>query len=179
LDALRLRKNSRHVAIDPFEITSWGGVGLHQVQRLNGGQDFEWMEEPSIHALSKLIQSQKKFDVVFIDGNHRFDDVLVDFYLSDQLVSPGGLIVFDDLWMASIRTVISFILTNRHYKLVPETVSNSIVLEKVADDNRDWYHFRKFTIDKYAGKYPSKLRRMASQIARATGTYRLIRRRGF
>jgi len=84
LDALRPRLNSFHIAIDPFELTQWGGVGLHQIKRLNAEPVFEWIAEQSIHALSRLIKSGKRFDFIFIDGNHRFDDILVDFYLSDQ-----------------------------------------------------------------------------------------------
>jgi len=84
LDALRSRLNSLHVAIDPFEITLYGGIGLQQIKRLNAAVGFEWVAERSIHALSRLIKSEAKFDFIFIDGNHRFDDVLVDFYLSDE-----------------------------------------------------------------------------------------------
>src|SRR4051812_5281650 len=83
LAGLRSRRNSHHVAIDPFEITQAHGVGLHQVKRLGAAPSFEWIPEYSIHALSRLIKSEEKFDFIFIDGNHRFDDVLVDFYLSD------------------------------------------------------------------------------------------------
>jgi predicted O-methyltransferase YrrM len=146
LDGLRSRPNSRHVAIDPFEITAWGGVGLQQLKRLSVGPSFQWMNDQSIHALPRLIKTGDKFDFIFIDGNHRFDDVLVDFYLSDQLVSPGGLIIFDDLWMPSVRTAISFILTNRSYKVVPQPIQNMMVLEKLADDNRDWRHFERFKV---------------------------------
>jgi predicted O-methyltransferase YrrM len=146
LDGLRSRRNSRHVAIDPFEITAWGGVGLQQLKRLSVAPTFEWIDEYSIHALSRLIKNGEKFDFIFIDGNHRFDDVLVDFYLSDQLVSPGGLMAFDDLWMSSVRTVINFILTNRQYKILPQPVENMMVLKKLTDDNRDWLHFESFKV---------------------------------
>ena len=81
-----------------------------------------------------------------IDGNHRFDDVLVDFYLSDQLVSPGGLLIFDDMWMPSVRTVVNFILTNRQYKIVSQPIRNMMVLKKLADDDRDWCHFENFKV---------------------------------
>jgi predicted O-methyltransferase YrrM len=148
LDALRSHTNSGHVAVDPFEITLWGGVGLAQVKRLNPTPNFEWISEHSIHALSNLIKSQLKYDFIYIDGNHRFDDVLVDFYLSDQLASPGGLMVFDDMWMPSVQTVINFILRNRQYEIVPQPIQNIMVLKKLSDDNRDWRHFESFKVPK-------------------------------
>lgn len=48
----------------------------------------------------------EKFDLIFIDGSHRFDDVLVDFTLAAELCPIGGSIVFDDAFMKSIWTVI-------------------------------------------------------------------------
>jgi len=176
LDALRSRLNSLHVAIDPFEITLYGGIGLQQIKRLNAAVGFEWVAERSIHALSRLIKSEAKFDFIFIDGNHRFDDVLVDFYLSDQLVSRGGLMVFDDMWMPSIRTVANFILTNRQYKIVSQPVENMLVLNKLADDNRDWCHFESFKISNpKRGRVASAVRQAVLQVSRITGTEGTLR----
>jgi predicted O-methyltransferase YrrM len=88
------------------------------------------VEDYSIHALSDLIRDQAEFDFIYIDGNHRFDDVIVDFYLSDQVLRPGGLMALDDLWMQSIRTAANFIVNNRAYRLVPQPVEKMIVLKK-------------------------------------------------
>jgi predicted O-methyltransferase YrrM len=177
LDALRPRLNSFHIAIDPFELTQWGGVGLHQIKRLNAEPVFEWIAEQSIHALSRLIKSGKRFDFIFIDGNHRFDDILVDFYLSDQLVSPGGLMVFDDMWMSSVQTVINFILMNRQYEIVSQPIQNMTVLKKLADDNRDWHHFENFKVSNPKhGRVASALRQMVLQVSRTTGTESTLRR---
>ena len=176
LDALRSRIGSRHIAIDPFEITLFCGIGLEQVKRLSTAPVFEWIAEHSIHALSRLIKSGEKFDFIFIDGNHRFDDILVDFYLSDQLISPGGLMVFDDVWMPSVQTVINFILTNRQYKIVSQPIRNMTVLKKFADDNRDWNHFESFKVSNPKHRrITSALRQMVLKVSRATGTEGTIR----
>lgn len=37
-----------------------------------------------------------KFDIIYIDGSHTADDVLADAVLSWRLLSPGGLLIFDD-----------------------------------------------------------------------------------
>ena len=132
--------------LTPFEKTVWGRVGLHQVKRLDVPAKFKWMGEHSIHALSKLIKRNEKFEFIYIDGNHRFDDVLVDFYLCDQLMLPGRLLAFDDMWMPSVRTVVSFVLTNRHYKIVAQPIGNMMVLQKIAEDDRDWDHFKQFIV---------------------------------
>jgi predicted O-methyltransferase YrrM len=144
LDALRSQRDSLHIAIDPFEESNWHGVGLAQVKRLDLGAQFRWVEDYSIHALSDLIRDQAEFDFIYIDGNHRFDDVIVDFYLSDQVLRPGGLIALDDLWMQSVRTAANFIGHNCAYKLVPQPVENMMVLKKEHGDHLDWRQFKPF-----------------------------------
>jgi predicted O-methyltransferase YrrM len=146
LDALAAQAEAVHIAIDPFQKTGWGGIGLAQAARVDFAGRFDWLPEYSIHALSDLIRQQQRFDFIYIDGNHRFDDVMVDFYLADQLMRPGGLIVLDDLWMPSIRTVADFIFHNRAYELVPQPVGNIAVLLKQRDDDRDWKHFVRFNV---------------------------------
>lgn len=147
LDALRPRRNALHIAIDPYQKSQFQGVGLAQAKRLSSGARFEWIETFSIHALSDLIRKSEKFDFVFIDGNHRFDDVIVDFYLSHQILRNGGLIAFDDMWMHAVRTATNFILSNRSYEIVEQPVENMMVLRKLGYDYRDWRHFNGFEVD--------------------------------
>jgi predicted O-methyltransferase YrrM len=146
LDALRPRRNALHIAVDPYELSLWQGVGLTQVKRLASGVRFEWIENFAIHALSDLIRKKETFDFIFIDGNHRFDDVIVDFYLSNQLLPPGGLVAFDDMWMNSVRTATNFIVNNLPCEIVPQPVENMLVLRKTGYDMRDWRHFNTFEV---------------------------------
>lgn len=148
LDALAAQPDAVHIAIDPFQKKGWQGIGLAQVARLGFAGRFDWLPTYSIHALSDLIRQNRRFDFIYIDGNHRFDDVLVDFYLADQVMRPGGLIVLDDLWMDSIKTVADFIIRNRAYELVRQPVQNMAVLKKQRDDDRDWRHFAGFNVPK-------------------------------
>ena len=41
------------------------------------------------------------YDLVFIDGSHLFSDTFIDAYYAYQLVPVGGLIVFDDKYLAN------------------------------------------------------------------------------
>lgn len=140
-----LAPGGSHIAIDPYQSSTWKGVGATQARRL-GADRFELLEQYSVHALSDFARAGERFDFIFIDGNHRFDDVIVDFYLSDQILKPGGLMVLDDAWMASIRSVFSFILSNRAYEIVPQESTRMVALRKLHDDNRSWRHFRPFKV---------------------------------
>lgn len=152
MEALLDRPKGTHVAIDPFEQTAWGGVGLAQVARLGAAARLRWISALSVLALTDLIREEALFDFVYIDGNHRFDDVLVDFYLADQLTVPGGMVALDDMWMPSIRSVASFVQRNRCYEPVPQPEKNLTVFRKLRHDDRDWKHFQPFRV--HAGFEP-------------------------
>ncbi|CAN7183176.1 class I SAM-dependent methyltransferase [Rhizobium sp. LjRoot254] len=165
LDAVAMHGGT-HNAIDPFEKRRWGGVGLHQVNQTTGFDKlFKWHEAFSIHALSDFIRSGETFDAVFIDGNHRFDDVVVDFYLADQVLRVGGIVAFDDLWMDSVKSVASFVALNRHYELVPQRASTMAVFRKIADDDRLWDHYIPFETTHNDGQ-GSRVRQLARYLKR-------------
>lgn len=144
LDALSRNRGASHIAIDPFQVDHWGGVGLQTVKRLNCVDRFEWIQERSDFALATMAKERKVFDFIYIDGNHRFDDVLVDFYLADQVLRLGGLILFDDIWMPSVQSACSFVERNRSYERVPSTAGNVSVFRKLQNDVRNWQHFVPF-----------------------------------
>ena len=53
----------------------------------------------SSQALARYITEGKKFSFIYIDGSHAAKDVLSDAVMSWQLLSEGGIMVFDDyLW---------------------------------------------------------------------------------
>ena len=171
MEALIDRPDGLHVAIDPFEETVWGGVGLAQVARLEAKARLRWIADLSILALSDLIREGERFDFVYIDGNHRFDDVLVDFYMAAQLTVPGGLVALDDMWMPSIRSVASFVQSNRRYEPIPQPEKNLVVFRKLRDDDRDWRHFTPFRVHASVGLVPVWKRRAARGLGRIRQTF--------
>lgn len=46
--------------------------------------------------LQKLKDNNTKVDLLFIDGDHRYNGVINDFWNYHEFVNPGGFIVFDD-----------------------------------------------------------------------------------
>ena len=83
--------------------------------------------------------------LIFIDGQHRFDNALVDFFLADAICATNGIIVFDDMWMPSIQKVVRFIANNRSdYRYRETNVQNAAVFSKVGGDERPWDHFVDF-----------------------------------
>ena len=83
--------------------------------------------------------------MIFIDGNHRFDDTLVEFTLCAQACKMGGYIVLDDMWMPATRKAVSFVRQNRKdFSEVAMPVLNLAAFQRIAEDNRNWDHFCDF-----------------------------------
>lgn len=121
--ALQDNGAGRHIAIDPFQSSDWGGAGLAMVEKAGLAPLVELMELPSHQALPEIERSGVKAQFAFIDGSHLFDYVLTDFLCVDRLLDVGGLIAFDDSDWPAIESVIRYAITNRHYEVAfPEVV---------------------------------------------------------
>ncbi len=112
----------RHTAVDPHQEDWWDSIGRLNVTRAGFDDMFRCVEAPSYEALPQLLEAGERFDFVFIDGNHRFEYTLVDFFYVDKLLNTGGCVMLHDPWLPSIRKVLSFILRNRDetYELANE-----------------------------------------------------------
>ncbi len=145
LDAAFHTKSGRHVAIDPFQETMWHGIGCQAVKELNFDSMFEHISDKSITALTDLYKKGQKAEYIYIDGAHNFDYALVDFFCSNLILSMGGLLVLDDMWMPSIQKVAGFIRNNMNsYQEIPTPVQNVFCARKVKEDDRAWDHFATF-----------------------------------
>ena len=51
----------------------------------------------SLQVLPQLLDEQQKYDVIYVDGSHFADDVLMDAIVAWRLLEQGGVILFDDV----------------------------------------------------------------------------------
>ncbi|RMH68591.1 MAG: class I SAM-dependent methyltransferase [Gemmatimonadetes bacterium] len=140
-------------ATDPYQTRAWKGIGhVHattHAPQWGEKSAFEFYEDSSNRVAVDMARQNRTFDLIFIDGNHLFDAALVDFYMYAPLCKKGGYLIFDDMWMSSIQSVIHFIRKNRNdFEEVPATPSNIAVFQKVNYDQRRWDHFIKFPVGK-------------------------------
>lgn len=144
LAALSENKEGSHTAIDPYQ-EMWHGIGLSQPKKVQMIERFRFINDTSVSALTSFAKQKETFDFIFIDGNHKFDDAFMDFALSAQLCPMGGVIIFDDMWMPSIRRAVSFIRKNRlDFEEVKTAESNIAVFRRTGKDSRDWNHYVDF-----------------------------------
>ena len=107
-----------HIAIDPFQETIFNSAGLANIEQAGLKDILRFYEATADEVLPRLCAEGERIDFAFIDGNHRFDYTLVDFFYIDKLLRLGGHVAFDDLWIVSVRNVVSYVLKNTPYKLV-------------------------------------------------------------
>jgi predicted O-methyltransferase YrrM len=119
-----LPRGGRHVAIDPFQQESWNGAGLRALREAGVDDVVEVIEEESQLALPRLVSEGRRFDLAFVDGDHRFEGVFLDLYFMTRLVKPGGLVVVDDLWMPAVRTAVAYVERNLGAELEPDKLPN-------------------------------------------------------
>ena len=146
LAAIQANGKGHHVALDPHQTSRWHDIGLARgkVLGIEAGI-FEFSSENSIQGLARLAREQRQFEIIFIDGNHRFDSALSDFFLASFVCKPGGHIILDDMWMLSIQRVASFIRLNRpDFTEVRTSIQDIAVFRMTNTDERPWDHFVPF-----------------------------------
>lgn len=102
---------AQHTAIDPFQ-NDWNNKALIALDEagLRGYLDFR--PEFSSLALPTLVREGARFELIFVDGSHFFDDVFIDFYFTTQLLAEGGIVAFDDCANPHVKKVLRFIRGN-------------------------------------------------------------------
>jgi predicted O-methyltransferase YrrM len=118
-EALREVNAAKHIIMDPWQHgSSWQGIGIANLKRAGYADIIDFHEVPSYQYLSRLTEEHVKIDFAFIDGYHKFDYVLVDFFLIDKLLKPDGIVVLDDFTYPEIRSVCRYVLLNLPYKCI-------------------------------------------------------------
>jgi len=135
---------SEHIAIDPFQ-QNYNNQGLKNIENLNLDNQLKFYDDYSHNVLPELSKSNQQFEFIFIDGDHKFDGILVDFYYADLLLEENGYILLHDTWMRTTQLVMSFIESSRiDYKKIKVPLRNFALYQKNGEDKRNGMHFKEF-----------------------------------
>lgn len=103
----------RHTAIDPYQQKWFENIGRLNIERAGFTDMVRIFEEESFRVMPELFKNNEKFDFILIDGLHRFEYTLLDFFYGDKLLNVGGHIMFHDPWMPGVRKAVRFVLSHR------------------------------------------------------------------
>jgi predicted O-methyltransferase YrrM len=116
-EGLRVNGGARHIVIDPFQETRFEGRGLRLLEEAGMAPLVELHPEESQLALPQLVAEGRRFDLAFVDGNHRFDGVFLDLVYLGRLVRGGGIVFLDDYQLPAVARAVSFCTTNLGWEL--------------------------------------------------------------
>jgi predicted O-methyltransferase YrrM len=108
-----------HVALDPYQFESrpgdrtlYGGVGVAALEEAGIRDLVELLVERSETALPRLLSEGRRFDLAFVDGNHRFEGVFLDLVYCGKLIAPGAVLFADDAQLPAVRRAAQFCVSN-------------------------------------------------------------------
>lgn len=107
-----------HYGIDPNQMSYYGGAAIANLKKEKLDGIFHLLEGPSHEKVVELIHKNIAVDFAFIDGWHTFDYTLVDFFLVDKLLRPGGIVAFHDMYGLAKQKVLRYIKTHRKYEVI-------------------------------------------------------------
>lgn len=110
-----------HIVADPFQHGKWQGIGLRNIAEAGFDPIVSFHPEPSELLLPRLVAEGRRIDLAFIDGLHRFDQAMVEFYYVNRLLRPGGIVLFDDAARRGVNRVVRHALTYPAYEVYGST----------------------------------------------------------
>jgi predicted O-methyltransferase YrrM len=125
--------DARHLALDPNQAERFGNCGLQVLEAAGVAFLVEHHAEESQIALPRFLSEGRRFDLAFVDGNHRFDGVFLDLVYLGRLLRPGAIVVVDDYQLPAVARAASFCVTNLGWR--SEAVS-------APDDLHQWAALR-------------------------------------
>jgi predicted O-methyltransferase YrrM len=112
-------ETGRHVAIDPYQHsglpshrTTFDGVGLQILEDAGVRDLVEFHAEESHVTLPRLLAERRRFDLAFLDGNHRFEGVFLDLIYVARLLEQGSIVFVDDVQLPGVRRAVDFCVAN-------------------------------------------------------------------
>lgn len=136
---------ARHVVLDPSQATRFADCGLQVLEDAGVRHLVEHHVEFSEIALPQFLKEGRRFDLGFIDGNHRFDAVMLDLFYLGRLVRRGGIVALDDYNWPGIERAVSFFVSNLGWT-VEETIGDYAIVLRTAlePDKREYWRFVEF-----------------------------------
>jgi len=117
--------DAHHVALDPNQATRFANCGLQFLEEAGISPLIEFLPTGSEIALPSFLAEGRRFDLAFVDGNHRFDGVFLDLIYLGRLVRPDGVIFVDDYQLRSVARGVSFCTSNLRWTVEDQSTDDT------------------------------------------------------
>src|SRR5262249_3854935 len=133
------------VAIDPHLPQGHVDTGLRALEEAGVRELVEFHAEGSELVLPRLLAEGRRFDLAFIDGNHRFEGVFLDLVYCGGLLTPGAVVFVDDMQPPAVRRATAFCVSNLGWTVESEG----------REDEHEWVVLRTGSPDAFHRPYDS------------------------
>lgn len=120
-------------SIDPYQSSFWNKNGINNIKNLNLDKNHTLIEKFDYIALPELLNQNMRYDLIFIDGSHIFDHVILNNFYADMLLNKNGFLINDDMYMPAVEKAYKYIKNNyphytelqRHHRFAPILQKNN------------------------------------------------------
>jgi len=105
----------KHLTLDPYQETLSGSVGFVEIATAGLASFVQWLPEKSENYLNGASARGEGFDFIFVDGAHGTGQVVTDAFFCDQVLNPGGIVVFHDGLLFSTMAAVRYLIKERQY----------------------------------------------------------------
>lgn len=110
---LAYQASKQHIAIDPYQpYPTYDEAGVYAVERAGLAEYLDYRPEFSEFVLPRLLETHQRFDFIYVDGSHLFENVFIDAFYAARLLNDGGWMAMDDSSDAHVAKVNDFIKSN-------------------------------------------------------------------
>ena len=134
-DNLKESNGINHI-IDPgLKVNRYG---INNLERAGLKDNFIHYDDVSEVVLPQLLQGDLKVDFVFMDGWLTLDHLMLDFFYIDKILNIGGIVMFDNCEMSSVKEAFNYFSQYPSYHELTSYLYRCRYLIKESGDKRNW-----------------------------------------
>ena len=134
-DNLKESNGVNHI-IDPgLKVNRYG---INNLERAGLKDNFIHYDDVSEVVLPQLLQNDLKVDFVFMDGWLTLDHLMLDFFYIDKILNIGGIVMFDNCEMSSVKEAFNYFSQYPSYHELTSYLYRCRYLIKESGDKRNW-----------------------------------------
>lgn len=134
-DNLKESNGVNHI-IDPgLKVNRYG---INNLERAGLKDNFIHYDDVSEVVLPQLLQGDLKVDFVFMDGWLTLDHLMLDFFYIDKILNIGGIVMFDNCEMSSVKEAFNYFSQYPSYHELTSYLYRCRYLIKQSGDKRNW-----------------------------------------
>ena len=134
-DNLKESNGVNHI-IDPgLKVNRYG---INNLERAGLKDNFIHYDDVSEVVLPQLLQDDFKVDFVFMDGWLTLDHLMLDFFYIDKILNIGGIVMFDNCEMSSVKEAFNYFSQYPSYHELTSYLYRCRYLIKESGDKRNW-----------------------------------------